>query len=119
MDYRDIAVDALRKDRTKSLLNGASSSKAKLIQKSNEKQLSAPTRLSETGDVYDLQPQSWENPQEEEAYYRSEASLEYSLNLIERRLEERQVIQGEVEGTNSSICVFRFPHSLVSINNKA
>ncbi|CAK9153824.1 unnamed protein product [Ilex paraguariensis] len=54
----------------------------------------------------------------DEAHFLSEASLEYSLNLIERRLEERREIQRE-EGTSSAICIFRLPRSLVGINNKS
>lgn len=119
MEYQAIVIDALQNNRATSLPNGASSSRAKPIQKNNEDQLSESTWSSETGDVFEFRPEGSENHQQEEAYYRSETSLEYSLNLIERRLEERRRLQGEVEGTSSSVCIFQFPHSLVGINNKA
>lgn len=52
-------------------------------------------------------------------YLWGEGSLEYSLNLIEHRLEERRSLRRMGQRWNSSVCIFRLPDTYLDINCKA
>lgn len=51
-------------------------------------------------------------------YLWGEGSFEYSLNLIEHRLEERRSLQRLGQRWSSSVCIFRLPDTFLDINCK-
>lgn len=139
MEYQAIVIDdaemeeKMTKAPQKSLPNGESSSQTQLpVQENNDEHYSIKTWSYSGSDDEVLETEQPHHDHEEAEEYgasfkdsshslvQDKSALEDSLRLIERRLQERrEVQQGGAEGTSQSTSIFKFPHGLVGINNKA
>ena len=114
MEYEDVVTSESGEEITES-----SEPMQLLVQESKEEDELSSVH-EDKKKIQEQERKKWQEERERDMEYLwGEDSFEYSLNLIEHRLEERRSLQRIGQQWSSSACIFRLPDAFIDINCKA